>query len=235
LAKIADKAAIDAYKLQDDGYADIRWIYHRRKKIGHVAKTAADEYFAKIGNLTVEHQASWDEAFNAVLASYLGISIQEIARHAISGKGEFQIQTEAIIDFLKTNTKNNSGKLHFTNDNLAALVGGINYKRVLGNLISRLDFACYLAQLPPLGCAAVAPFPKAWMDREGRDWRFPRDAMCIAAQSRRWSEEDFEKVRGETRALNSGRARNLWDDELATHEGKIKDWAFGAASRLDIS
>jgi hypothetical protein len=101
----------------------------------------------------------------------------------------------------------------------SAILGGENYKRPLGNLISRLDFACYAAGLPPLGCAAAEPFPDAWMDPQGRTWRFPRDAMCRGAKGHRWTDADFEKLRDETRSIRSGRARDVWDDEQARLSG----------------
>jgi len=218
------------YALRDDGYADIRWIYHRRSKIGHVSKTSEGDYYGKIGDTFVERKSTADEAYHAVLALYLGMSIQDISRYAMSGKGQFQIQTEAIIDFLKKNGIENNGKLTFTNDDLAAILGGENYKRALGNLISRLDFACYVVGLPPLGCAAAEPFPNAWMDPKGRTWSFSRDAMCRGAKAHRWTDADFEKLRHETRGIQSGKARIVWDDEMAKHEAKIRDWAFGPAS-----
>jgi hypothetical protein len=217
------------YKFRDDGYADIKWIYHRRTKIGHVCKTSEGDYYGKIGDTFVERQNTEREAYRAVLAMYLGMSIQDVSRYAMSGKGQFQIQTEAIIDFLKKNSIENNGRLTFTNDDLAAILGGENYKRALGNLISRLDFACYVVGLPPLGCAAAQPFPNAWMDRKRRRWDFPRDAMCRGAKAHRWTDADFEKIRDQTRGIQSGKARGVWDDEMAKHEAKIRDWAFGPA------
>ena len=188
------------------------------------------DYHGQIGDTFVVRKNKEDEAYRAVLAMYLGISIQDVSRYAISGKGQFQIQTEAIIDFLKKSSIENNGKLTFTNDDLAAILGGEDYKRPLGNLISRLDFACYVVGLPPLGCAAAKPFPIAWMDPKGRTWSFPRDAMCRSAKAHRWTDADFEKLRDETRGIQSGKGRAVWDDEMAKHEAKIRDWAFGPAS-----
>lgn len=227
---ITGNNVIDGYKLRDVGYADIKWICHLRTKIGYVRKKSEGDYHGQIGDTFVVRKNTEDEAYRAVLAMYLGMSIQDISRHAISGKGQFQIQTEAIIDFLKKTSIENNGRLTFTNDDLAAILGGENYKRALGNLISRLDFACYVVGLPPLGCAAAEPFPDAWMDPEGRTWSFPRDAMCRRARAHRWTDADFEKLRDETRGIQSGRARAVWDDEMAKHEAKIRDWAFGPAS-----
>jgi hypothetical protein len=52
----------------------------------------------------------------------------------------------------------NGGKLSFTNTELAIAIGKERPDRPLGNLISRLDFACYVAGLPSLGCAAPELF-----------------------------------------------------------------------------
>jgi hypothetical protein len=68
------------------------------------------------------------------------------------------------------------------------------------------------------------------MDREGRTWNFPRDAMCRGAKAHRWTDADFEKVRDETRRIQCGKARAVWDDEMAKQDAKIRDWAFGPAS-----
>jgi hypothetical protein len=226
---ITGSNVLDGYKLKDVGYADIKWIYHRQSKIGHVGKKSEGDYQGKIGDFVVR-ETTEEGAYRAVLAIYLGMSIQDISRYAMSGKGQFQIQTEAIIDFLKRNSVENDGRLTFTNDDLAAILGGEDYKRALGNLISRLDFACYAVGLPPLGCAAAEPFPNAWMDRKGRTWSYPRDAMCRGAKAHRWTDADFEKLRNETCGIQSGRARAVWDDEMGKHEAKIRDWAFGPAS-----
>lgn len=220
----------DEYKLRGDGSDTVKWIYHRRTKIGYVGKDWKGRYYGRIPRELVERKNTEDEAYSAVLALYLDVSLQDIGRYSTTGKGKYQIHTEAIIDFLKKNSMENNGSLAFSNDDLAAILGGKNYKRPLGNLISRLDFACYQAGLPPLGCAAAAPFPKAWMDPEGRAWSFPRDAMCRGAKAHRWLEADFEKIRDKTRGIKCGRASTVWHAELAKEEAQIKDWAFGLAS-----
>ena len=58
--------------------------------------------------------------------------------------------------------------------------------RVFGNVQSRLDYACYVVGLPPLGLTAVAPFNKAWRQEE-RSWAYPVPEMIAAARQRRWS------------------------------------------------
>jgi hypothetical protein len=81
----------------------------------------------------------------------------------------------------------------YTNADAAAVLGmeDMNqFGRVLGNIqSSRIDFACYVCGLPPLGLAADAPFDMAW-NQQNRSWAFPVEVMQAAAQSRRWSDAD---------------------------------------------
>ena len=111
---ITGNNVLDEYKLRDVGYAEIKWIYHLRTKIGYVRKTPEGDCHGQIGDTFVVRKNKEDEAYRAVLAMYLGISIQDVSRYAMSGKGQFQIQTEAIIDFLKKSSIENNGKLTFT-------------------------------------------------------------------------------------------------------------------------
>ena len=98
------------------------------------------------------------------------------------------------------------------------------FGRVFGNIQSRIDFACYVEGLPPLGLAADAPFDKAW-DQQDRDWAFPIDNMRAAARSRVWRNKDFDLVLRETERL-PGQAHISWKKELATNEAKVRAWAF---------
>ena len=91
---ITGNNVLDEYKLRDVGYADIKWIYHRRKQIERVCKKSKGDYYGKIGDTFVERKNTEDEAYRAVLAMYLGISIQDIRRYAVSGKGKFQPEKE---------------------------------------------------------------------------------------------------------------------------------------------
>jgi hypothetical protein len=99
------------------------------------------------------------------------------------------------------------------------------FGRVFGNIQSRIDFACYVGGLPPLGLAAEVPFAKAW-ERQDRDWEFPVGTMQAATRSRVWTAADFDLVSRETERL-PGQAYRIWREELATNEAKVKAWAFG--------
>ncbi|RTL92692.1 HNH endonuclease [Ancylobacter aquaticus] len=137
--------------------------------------------------------------------------------------------SEALVSWLERRALANGGKIpHFTNADSAAALGMpdlLTHGRVLGNVQSRIDFACYRLGLPPLGLAAEAPFDRAW-GREDRDWDFPVAQMQAAAQSRLWERDEFSAIRSETKTL-SGRAHIPWRKELTTDEAKVKAWAFG--------
>jgi hypothetical protein len=135
-----------------------------------------------------------------------------------------QVQTEIILDFLKSNSAANNGKLSFANADIAAALGKERPDQPLGNLISRLDFACYKVGLPPLSCAAVATFKDAWQDDGSRAWAFPVETMRRRAQTHRWSEADLDRILQETQRLSGGAAHLIWKDELAKHESRIKEW-----------
>lgn len=98
------------------------------------------------------------------------------------------------------------------------------YGRVQGNIQSRLDFARYRASLPALGLSATQPFQDAWQYRQGRDWDFPVGLMQRAAQSHRWSNEDFDRIANETRRL-PGQAHLVWKEEISANEDKVRAWA----------
>jgi hypothetical protein len=76
-----------------------------------------------------------------------------------------QVRTERLLDWLRSRAEANGGRLPpHTNAEAAAMLGiGDMHKfgRAFGNIQSRLDFACYLAGLPPLGLAAEEPFARA--------------------------------------------------------------------------
>lgn len=95
--------------------------------------------------------------------------------------------------------------------------------RNLGNITSRIDFACYKCNLPPMGLCAEKPFENAW-GQEDRDWSFPVKQMASAAKTRKWSKEDLEEILHATRQL-PGRAYISWQKELQESQGSVKDWA----------
>ena len=76
-----------------------------------------------------------------------------------------QARTEALLKWFETRSESNGGRLaSFTNAEAAAVIGMTNMRQfgqVFGNIQSRVDFACYISGLPPLGLAADAPFDKA--------------------------------------------------------------------------
>jgi predicted RNA-binding protein with PUA-like domain len=137
--------------------------------------------------------------------------------------------TETLLSWLATRSAANGGRIpQFSNADVAVMLGMSDmhkFGRPLGNMQSRIDFACYRAGLPPLGLAAKSPFDLAW-GQEGRDWPFPVDQMQAAAQTRAWSSEDFRSILSETDRL-SGQAHLAWKRELLTNEASVKSWAYG--------
>jgi predicted RNA-binding protein with PUA-like domain len=140
-----------------------------------------------------------------------------------------QTRTEVLLRWLQETSVSNGGRLpSYTNADAAAVLGMMDmhqFGRVFGNIQSRIDYACYVGGLPPLGLAANAPFDNAW-DQQDRDWAFPVETMQAAARSRVWSAEDFDLVLRETQRL-PGLAHISWKKEIATNEAKVKAWAFG--------
>lgn len=140
-----------------------------------------------------------------------------------------QTRTALLVQWLKNEAEGHGGLIpRFTNGDAATVLGiqdMAKYGRVLGNIQSRVDFACYVCDLPPLGLAAEAPFAKAWAQHD-RNWAFPVAAMRAAAQSRIWSPDDFDRVLRETRRLG-GQAHKLWQGALSADETKVKAWALG--------
>lgn len=151
---------------------------------------------------------------------------------------DVQVRTVLVIQWLKEMAGDNGGVLPaFSNSDTAAQLGMDDlqrYGRVLGNIQSRIDFACYQCGFPPLGLAAEAPFERAWSQEE-RDWTFPVTLMQSAAQNRSWSDDDFDRVLRATEGL-PGQAHHSWLEELSAHGQRIKDWAYGfGTSQSDVS
>jgi hypothetical protein len=97
--------------------------------------------------------------------------------------------------------------------------------RVLGNITSRIDFACYREGVPPLGLCAVAPFANAWAQQD-RAWAFPVATMQAAAQSFDWQPDVLEGIRSEARTL-PGQAAIPWQKEIREKENLVRQWAEG--------
>lgn len=143
-----------------------------------------------------------------------------------------QTRTTGFIAWLKNAARNNDGIIPlFTNDEAAAAIG-LNdmqkYGRAHGNMQSRIDFACYRAELPPLGLAAEEKFELAW-SQERRTWAYPVKEMQRAAQLREWADQDFDRVLRETERL-PGQAHLIWKDALAKEERAIQAWALSFAT-----
>jgi predicted HNH restriction endonuclease/predicted RNA-binding protein with PUA-like domain len=140
-----------------------------------------------------------------------------------------QRRTEQLLEWLQARAEENAGLLPpHSNAEAAAILGLGNmhqFGRVFGNIQSRVDFACYLEGLPPLGLAADEPFAMAW-NQQDRTWAFPVEEMQNAAQTHRWTEHDFEAVLRHSQGL-PGQAHLSWKKELSTNEGSVRAWAFG--------
>lgn len=140
-----------------------------------------------------------------------------------------QARSTTLIQWLKQSAAANDGFIPpFTTADAAKVMGMEDmqrYGRAHGNIQSRIDFACYLCGLPPLGLAADAPFARAWA-QQSRDWAFPIDAMQRAAQTHAWAAEDFDRVLRTTEQL-PGQAHLAWKEALSKDESRVKAWAFG--------
>lgn len=140
-----------------------------------------------------------------------------------------QQRTELVLDWLSNRANQHGGLLNgYTNADVGALLGFndlTRHGRVLGNIQSRLDFACYQAGVPPLGLCVVEHFTNAW-SQEGRNWSFPVPNMRLAAQSFRWSDAIFDEIRVNARLL-PGQAAIPWSKEIVVREDAVRHWAEG--------
>jgi hypothetical protein len=209
--------------LKDDGYPTFKWIVTGRERRGRVIRNADGTFTGRIG--TVEaHGQSEDDVLQQVVAEVEGLSISEI-RYNILHQKKVQADTEAIIDWLKDNAVKHDGHLVFTNIDLAHAIGKQKPDRPLGQLVSRLDFACCLAGLPSLGCAAAQTFADAWKPNRRHNIVWPVERMRRRAHAHRWSAADLDRIRYETQRLASGSGRLLWDEGFAKHKARIEAWA----------
>jgi predicted HNH restriction endonuclease len=145
-----------------------------------------------------------------------------------------EIQTPRLIDWFRQQAKANGGVIPpFTNaDVISELHDGAvkDEARAHGNVQSRVDFACYMRGLPPLGLTADKPFARAW-GQQSRSWAFPIKQMQAAAQSHLWTDADFEGIEQEARNIPL-RASDCWTPALARSSDSVKTWAesFGVTS-----
>ena len=139
------------YKLRDDGYASFKKIMNGRRWVGRVSQTAGG-FLAKIEN----HQA---EALTEMAA--LHEVVAKIQRELVETTPESRIKsartstvqadTECVIQWLRELSGISDGHPKFTNADVARTLGKKRSGQDLGNLMSRLDFACYVAGLPQSG------------------------------------------------------------------------------------
>lgn len=140
-----------------------------------------------------------------------------------------QVRTTDLVRWLRNRAAHGHGLIEpYTNAEAAAAIGlgdMARYGRVQGNIQSRLDFACWRVGLPPLGLTARECFANAW-GLDDRSWPYPVDQMRVAAQGRRWTHDDFNRIESALQEL-SGQAHTLWRREMETRESELKAWAFG--------
>ncbi len=138
-----------------------------------------------------------------------------------------QQRTEKLIDWLSARARRHSGRLNgYTNAELGKHLGFedlTRHGRHLGNMQSRIDFGCYMADAPPLGLCAVEHFARGWAT-EGRRWAFPVATMRQSAQSFNWTDETLDRIRLNTRTL-PGQAAIPWRKELIAQETRVRGWA----------
>lgn len=141
-------------------------------------------------------------------------------------QSDVSTRTTRLLHWLKGRAEANGWQIPpFKNEQAASAIGLGSlqtFGRVHGNIQSRIDFACYLCDLPPLGCAADAPFEKAW-GQDGRSWAFPVPKLQQAAKSRIWSAEDFERIDRQAATL-PGIAHLPWRDALRGDEQRVRAW-----------
>lgn len=146
-----------------------------------------------------------------------------------------QQRTEQVLDWLAERAGRHEGILkEYTNAAVGSVLGFENltrHGRVLGNIQSRLDFACYQAGVPPLGLCVIEQFANSW-SQEGRNWPFPVTTMRQSAQSFQWRPSVFDEIRTNARLL-PGQAAISWRKELAEQEAAVRKWAEGLASSSD--
>jgi hypothetical protein len=212
------------YKLRDDGYPTFKKIMNGRKWVGRVSQTT-NGFLAKIGAYEAEALTEI-AALREVVAkvSQEPVEANPGSREKSLGTSTVQADTERVIEWLRELSLISEGHPKFTNADVARTLGKKRPGQELGNLMSRLDFACYVAGLPSLGCTAEKPFADAWQ-QQNRTWKWPIRKMRAAARAHSWSSTDFDLILHETQRLSYGLGRVAWNDELARNDNKIMAWA----------
>jgi len=212
------------YKLRDDGYPTFKKIMNGRKWAGRVIQTPGG-FLAKIG----DHEAEAPTEIAALREVVAKISQEPVEEDRASREkspraSTVQADTERVIEWLRELSQISEGHPKFTNADVAHTLGKKRPGPELRNLMSRLDFACYVAGLPSLGCTAEKPFADAWQ-QQNRTWKWPIRKMRAAARAHSWSSTDFDLILHETQRLSYGLGHAAWNEELARHDDKIMAWA----------
>ena len=147
------------------------------------------------------------------------------------GETAVERETRRLLEWFRAHAQANEGHIPpFTNaEAIAELREGPlrSEARAHGNIQSRVDFACYRCNLPPLGLTAETPFRKAWAQQE-RTWAFPLSKMQAAAQTHAWTESDFDQVSAATEKIPL-MAADAWLPELDSDADRIRRWAYSFA------
>lgn len=212
------------YKLRDDGYPTFKKIINGRKWVGRVSQTASG-FLARIGDHEAEALTEI-AALREVVAKVNREPVEAIPASRVKSRrvSTVQADTERVIEWLRELSRISEGHPKFTNADVARTLGKKRPGQELGNLISRLDFACYAAGLPSIGCTAEQPFADAWQ-QQNRTWKWPVKKMRAAAKAHSWSSTDFDLILHETQRLSYGLGHVAWNDELARNDNKIMAWA----------
>lgn len=195
---------------------------------GYEVLEAADLKALSFEQIIVDHP----EEFSARALWY---ARKTLGLHNDSGKPPADLgtltqqRTERLLDWLARRATDNHGRLgSYTNADTGAVLGFEDlsrYGRVLGNITSRVDFACYQEGVPPLGLCAIEPFANAW-SQEGREWAFPVQSMQAAAQAFDWQPAVIDGIRRQATLL-PGIAAIPWRKEMAERESRVRQWAEG--------
>ena len=137
------------------------------------------------------------------------------------------LASEQLIQWFRDQAKASDGHMPaFTNADIIADLrnGSVQTEaRAQGQVQSRVDFACYLCNLPPLGLTADKHFEKAW-DSPIKGWEFPVRKMQAAAQTHKWIDGDFQRIEALAKTIGPS-ARKLWGDEMIVNAHRIQAWA----------
>jgi hypothetical protein len=211
------------YKLRDDGYPTFKKIVNGTKWVGRVSQTTSG-FLAKIGDHEAEALTE-TAALREVVAKVSREPIAAVPENRVKPRvSTVQADTERVIEWLRELSRISEGHPKFTNADVARTLGKKRPGQELGNLMSRLDFACYAAGLPAIGCTAEKPFADAWQ-QQNRTWKWPVKKMRAAAKAHSWSSTDFDLILQETQRLTYGLGHVAWNDELARSGDKIMAWA----------